>query len=692
MKGDDDNVLNRYDDEWDGVATGCTWVDRIAKIPALKDISDDSPLFGDKAIRLNSESSKIVFGDNIDADNDDNVNVSFWYKFNTGNIKRDIEEFPPESRDEIWINTIIGNCYANGDGELMGWTFGIRKKNMGDDYETYFSLFAGTEDHSPGNTTHSFAKEYRWGDIDIIDYFGADTNTILFISLSFNPGDKKAWLYVIDKESNVLIDGEVSLSWDDYDYGSDMQVGVGKIDDDYYFAFYDEYPDDILYPQFQHRAIPNSVIQGISYTKNRTVDSVNSAINLANFMHYTEGNKLIGYNWVDLSAYNNITIQEGYPVEYKEKNSVMWASANSVSFKLTNQKEFFEAHSVMLSAPYFIKTEYGNSVLEITRNTINRINLSGTPDEWALDSNNFITEYANLGALSPKGWGTFRDRVFGHTESGFIMWTKEEFRVISNRKVKTAGGFADIPRLVVPKKNTLISFPNPLRNQYIWHDNAPRLAGRFSFRTPNQIYYLDGGNFAEEGFTVGQHITVSGTNYNDGEYTISAIYNNRLTVEESVVGESSVDAIISGNPISYVYHIDQDAFTIFTGLDIVETDTIDKGDNLENLVIMLTSSGVFKLYPDVGTYFDGTAQIETKGFELEDSMIKKFIPKFDGDSCDIIVVSKNRDGSVIRTHAGSLSEAIQYVKNGAWGTYYYFAFGGSLEKLYDIETILQRRF
>ena len=107
---------------------------------------------------------------------------------------------------------------------------------------------------------------------------------------------------------------------------------------------------------------------------------------------------------------------------------------------------------------------------------------------------------------------------------------------------------------------------------------------------------------------------------------------------------------------------------------------------------MLTSSGIFKLYPDVGTYFNGPAQIRTKGFELEDSMIKKFIPKFDGDSCDIIVVSKNRDGLVTRTHAGSLSEAIQYVKNGAWGTYYYFAFGGSLEKLYDIETILQRRF
>ncbi|MEA2037643.1 MAG: hypothetical protein U9O94_09100, partial [Nanoarchaeota archaeon] len=419
-------------------------------------------------------------------------------------------------------------------------------------------------------------------------------------------------LYVVDDNNNVLLSKtNESLDIDDeFALVSTQQVVCGR------------YVSNNLrwnLGKYKFVACPNSKIQNISYVKNRTVSSEDAAINLANYMYYAENaNNMIGYKWSDLSAYNNIEIQEGYPLIYKARNSVMWSSSNSIRFKQSNQREFKEAHAKILPAPYFITTEYGNSVLEITRNEINRINLSGTPDEWAVDSNNFITEFANLGALSPAGWGVFRDRVFGHTESGFIMWSKEEMRTISNKRVKTATGYKEKPRIAVPKKTTLISFPNPLRNQYIWHDNEDH--------------------------------------------------------------------------ISYIYHIDQDAFTLFTGLNIIDADLIDKGDNLENLIMILDSNYDFHLYPDENNYYTGSAYMRTAGFPLDDNMIKKFIAKFEGDSSTIVVYAVNRSGVVTRAFVESETDAIKYIKNGAWGSHYYLSFGGDINKLLEIEPILQRRF
>ena len=121
---DIEEVINRYDANANGVLTNCVWGEaNIINVPYLKSLygGQEFPITT-KWIQFNGEASKLRFGE-LDANNEDNVNVNFWYRFNTGDVPEfyDSDEYPNIAYQDVNFTPIYYNFYRNGDKEGHGW-------------------------------------------------------------------------------------------------------------------------------------------------------------------------------------------------------------------------------------------------------------------------------------------------------------------------------------------------------------------------------------------------------------------------------------------------------------------------------------------------------------------------------------------------------------------------------------------
>ncbi len=441
----DGDVINKADMTHNGEMTDCTVVDSISKVPFLENYTPPYGSFstsvGDKAVKFNSVL--------------------------TANLKYDITSPPvpfPEKGAllfdiDMLISSVSGTKYwrileiAVGGGHHIYLYY---KYSSVGSFEIFFSI---------GGVAYNVGDNI-W-DSKLIMSWNLSEDKISF----FQVGVENNYLYSsseINTSSLSDISGNIDYIKFGRDDGENPNYGL---------------PNNAIIDQFQ-------MIGGIYLSADSSLNRSN-AISMANFMPYFETRQM-GYDFEEDTYNNHITFEEIEEVKYNNTNRVMWTPVNGLSFNLKNYKDVDEQCKRIIVAPYFLQDTYGNSAIIFTRNNIIRFLLSGTPDQWSLQTDNFITEYTQYGLLSKNSLGRFGESLFWHSEVGFMRWDRNGINLISKN------------RLNVPIKDSIVGFPVPLRNQYIFHDNTENKSWVYHIDTDvwtifngldiDQVQILSGGS------------------------------------------------------------------------------------------------------------------------------------------------------------------------------------------------------
>ena len=104
--------------------------------------------------------------------------------------------------------------------------------------------------------------------------------------------------------------------------------------------------------------------------------------------------------------------------------------------------------------------------------------------------------------------------------------------------------------------------------------------------------------------------------------------------------------------ISYVYHIDRNAWTKFSGLDVKQSVTLTGGSQLENINLYLKeNSPSIDSYP-TDTYTTNDSNIKTKNMFFEKGTLKRMKADYTGDSKELQSIVENMVGAE-KTHSVS---------------------------------------
>jgi len=414
----DDDVINKANLAYNGDITGTTIVDTISNVPFLNNYGEyyvpdtDFPI-GTRAIRFYAPADCEV-------------------KYDVGGTRTMPEKGfiifrssfdPSDLPNNLYYNQFL-NIYSAPNHYIQVHL--VRDDDIVDRFK--FEVFTGA---GGGGTTRFTSIPVSSGGVFV-----------------FSWDSEKISLFLVSRSSNVLWSQEVenAIDW------------TGTID---YIRFGSDDGRVIPYAKYDQMQF----IEG-TYLSADNVLHQNNVLSMASFMPYFE-TAVIGLDFVayendntDPNAWNNnIDFEEIEEIEYNNTNRVMWTPVNGLSFNLADYKDVDEQCKRVIVAPYFLQDTYGNSAIIFTRNNIIRFLLDGTPDQWALRTDNFITEYTQYGLLSKNSLGRFGESLFWHSEVGFMRWDRNGIQLISKN------------RLDIPIKDSIIGFQVPLRNQYIFHDN-----------------------------------------------------------------------------------------------------------------------------------------------------------------------------------------------------------------------------
>ena len=90
---------------------------------------------------------------------------------------------------------------------------------------------------------------------------------------------------------------------------------------------------------------------------------------------------------------------------------------------------------------------------------------------------------------------------------------------------------------------------------------------------------------------------------------------------------------------SYVYHIERNAWTKYTGLDVISASTLTGGSQVDNVNLLLDSDGTINKYP-AGDYTSEESEIKTKDLFFEKGVLRKMKADFESDvDTDVDMIS-----------------------------------------------------
>jgi hypothetical protein len=215
--------------------------------------------------------------------------------------------------------------------------------------------------------------------------------------------------------------------------------------------------------QFQFR--PGIYLSGANQADRSTV------FNLLNFMPLMRN--IVGY-YLATDAHNqNITFTETKEFELKsEDNKFKWSDVNGVNFPDLYSKRLREPLDLLAPAPSFLKFQYENTMVILTRNTINRFIMAGDPSTWAADPNRLIQEAENYGLYAKKSFSTAGERLLWMGEDGVVLWDPQGLQKISQEVI-------DIP---LGTASDFSGFFQPVRDQYILHNFSTGYSYVFHFK------------------------------------------------------------------------------------------------------------------------------------------------------------------------------------------------------------------
>jgi len=103
---------------------------------------------------------------------------------------------------------------------------------------------------------------------------------------------------------------------------------------------------------------------------------------------------------------------------------------------------------------------------------------------------------------------------------------------------------------------------------------------------------------------------------------------------------------------SYVYHIERNAWTKFSGLDVKQSITLTGGSQLENINLFLNeNTPAIDSYP-TNTYTTSDSNIKTKSMFFEKGTLKRMKVDYSGDDKEIQSIVENILGEE-KTHSVS---------------------------------------
>ena len=171
----------------------------------------------------------------------------------------------------------------------------------------------------------------------------------------------------------------------------------------------------------------------------------------------------IGYSKTDGNHNNNISIGDTETSETTSYlNKIKWTEPNGVNFPDLYSKYLREPIKAQIASPSFLKFQYENTLVILTRNTITRFLLDGEPNTWVGDANALVEEGFNAGVYAIDTLSKARDSMLWMAENGLIMWNQEGFRNLSQNVID----------IELQDEDDLVGFYQPIRDQYILHDRT----------------------------------------------------------------------------------------------------------------------------------------------------------------------------------------------------------------------------
>ena len=171
----------------------------------------------------------------------------------------------------------------------------------------------------------------------------------------------------------------------------------------------------------------------------------------------------VGYSKTGGTHNNNISIGDTETTETTSYlNKIKWTEPNGVNFPDLYSKYLREPIKAQIASPSFLKFQYENTLVILTRNTITRFLLDGEPNTWVGDANALVEEGFNAGVYAIDTLCKARDSMLWMAENGLIMWNQEGFRNLSQNVID----------ITLQDEDNLVGFYQPIRDQYILHDRT----------------------------------------------------------------------------------------------------------------------------------------------------------------------------------------------------------------------------
>jgi len=126
------------------------------------------------------------------------------------------------------------------------------------------------------------------------------------------------------------------------------------------------------------------------------------------------------------------------------------------------------------------------------------------------------------------------------------------------------------------------------------------------------------------------------------EEDVIGFYNNlknQYVLHRNIIGQEGTN-----QSITYIFQIDRNAWSKYTGLDIVSASGLTGGSQLDNINLFLDSDGAITKYPTSSTT-SVESLIQTKEMFFEKGTLRRIKAGFEGDDVDFTSHMKKNDGN-----------------------------------------------
>ena len=160
----------------------------------------------------------------------------------------------------------------------------------------------------------------------------------------------------------------------------------------------------------------------------------------------------------------NITLTPKEIVNETNRNQVMWSEIGGNGFSALNFISYKEPVLGMVEAPSFLKMQYQNTIVVMTRNTVNRIPLTADLRQLGEGAGNVIPEFTSNGLYAPRSLVSGAGSLFWLSEAGVMAWS-------SDGLVNITKGVLDLPL-----HDNYLGVWVDRYSQYLLHDQTSRIS------------------------------------------------------------------------------------------------------------------------------------------------------------------------------------------------------------------------